>query len=60
MGVWMTLRRLGQSPQELIKSESLVASASEAIRKQLVILNNYMAAMNNEVDPPDRTEDEHE
>lgn len=56
----MTLRRLGQSPQELIKSESLVACASEALRKQLVILNNYMAVMNDEIDPPDRTEDENE
>ena len=56
----MTLRRMGPSAKDFVANKDTENSAREAIRKQLVVLNDYLALMNNEIDPPDRTEDETE
>ncbi len=57
MGVRMTLRKLGKTVRDQIETEALIMDANSDLLKELKILNDYMAVMNNEPSPPDRDEE---
>ncbi len=53
----MTLRKLGKTVRAQIETEALIMDANSDLLKELKILNDYMAVMNNEPSPPDRDEE---
>ncbi len=52
MGFWMTLRKLGTSPKDQIASKDQDREEQLNLLNQIKRLNDYLAFMTNDADPP--------
>jgi len=53
----MTLRKLGKSVRQQVADDETFKDGQDQLVKQMQLLNDYMALMTNEVEPPTETDE---